>query len=126
MNYNKSSMYVSPNIEEEAAAELSARMGIPLTKELGRYSGHNLVHKGRGGSEQNVILERVRGKMGGWKASCLSLVGRITLARSVLSNMAVFFMQAQQLSAKVHKELNKAVRQCIWGLLHNEEKGTHT
>ena len=36
VNYSKSMLFVSSNIELQAAEELSASLGIPLKKELGR------------------------------------------------------------------------------------------
>src|SRR4051812_33383167 len=47
INYNKSALFVSPNIYPQAAATLNESFGIPLKKELGCYLGHTLVHKGR-------------------------------------------------------------------------------
>lgn len=40
VNYNKSLMFVSSNIFEQVASRLSDSMGVPLTKEFGKYFGH--------------------------------------------------------------------------------------
>lgn len=95
--------------------ELSELLGIPLTEDLGCYLGHQLLHKGRNSSKQGDIIDRVRGKLEGWKSRCLSRAGRLTLAKTVLSSMAVFYMQAQRLSTQIHKEIDSVIRQCIWG-----------
>lgn len=115
VNYGRSLLYVSPNIDGQTAADLGRRLGIPLTGELGRYLGHHLIHKGRGDGEHGGILDKVRGKLEGWKSRCLSWAGRLTLAMAVINNIGVFYMQAQRLSTKTHKEIDRAVRQCIWG-----------
>lgn len=60
-------------------------------------------------------MQRVKVKLEAWISYCLSRAGRLTLAKSVLSNMGAFHMQMQKLSTKMHKELDSAVRQCIWG-----------
>lgn len=81
-----------------------------------------MIHKGRGGSHQESILERVRCKLDGWKSTCLSRAGRFTLAKSVISSMCIFYMQAQRLTKKTHSELDKAARRCIWGSSPTKKK----
>lgn len=115
INYHKSLMFCSPNVCEQVATKLSLDMGIPLTADLGRYLGHQLIHQGRNNSGHAKLLQRVRDKLDGWKTKCLSRAGRITLAKSVLTGMSIFHMQVQKLPTRVHKELDKAVRLCVWG-----------
>lgn len=122
VSYDKSLLFVSPNIDGQVAEDLSNIMGIPLTLELGRYLGHRLMHKGRGGDQHVSILDKVRHKLEGWKSTRLSRAGRLTLAKSVLSNMAIFYMQTQRLPERTHKELDMAVKRCIWGSLMNKRK----
>lgn len=104
VSYNKSMMFVSPNIEAQVAAGLSTQLGIPLTEDLGRYLGYHLIRNRRNNSHRATLLEKVKGKLGGWKSTCLSRIGRLTLAKSVISSMAVFHMQCQRLSVKTHKD----------------------
>lgn len=88
-------------------------MGISMTSYMGRYLGHHLLHKGRRSQGLGKLLERVRDKLDGWKARCLSRARRLTLAQSVLNGMDVFSMQTQRLPTWVHKELDKSVRRCV-------------
>lgn len=81
VNYSKSVLFVSPNIEPQAAVKLCESLCIPLKNELGHYLGHTLVHKGRSGSQSGDIRDRVKRKLDGWKAACLSKAGRLTLAK---------------------------------------------
>lgn len=85
-------LYISPNVDGHTSAKLSSRLGIPLTRELGRYLGHQLIHKGRNDDRYEGILNKIRGKLEGWKSCCLSKAGRLTLAKTVISNMGVFYM----------------------------------
>lgn len=57
----------------------------------------------------------MKDKLAGWKTRCLSCAGRLTLAQSVLSNMAAFHMQLQRLPTRIHNELDKAIDNGIWG-----------
>ncbi|CAN1786707.1 Putative ribonuclease H protein At1g65750 [Linum perenne] len=46
-------------------------------------------------------------KLTGWKASSLSLVGRVTLAQSVLSAIPSFIMQTSVLPSHIYSEIDK-------------------
>lgn len=83
--------------------------------ELGVYLGHNIHQQGRTNRENNKLLEGVRGRLDGWKTKCLSLVGRLTLAKLVINSTGVFQTQVQRLPVSKHKELDWYVRRCVWG-----------
>ncbi|EOY21945.1 Uncharacterized protein TCM_014115 [Theobroma cacao] len=61
------------------------------------------------------ILEKVKRKLAGWKTKMLSFEGRITLLKSVLTSMPVFFMSLFQVPHKVKNELEKLQRRFLWG-----------
>lgn len=122
VNNNKSRLFVSPNLSLSTAEELGRDLNIPLTQDLGTYLGHRIIHRGRSTSKEEDIVQRIRNKMSGWKSHCLSRAGRLTLARSVLCNMGVFYMQMQKLSSQTHKEIDKAVRDCVWGSSANQRR----
>lgn len=69
-------------------------MGIPLKTELGKYLGHHIATKARDRERHKELLNQLRGKFEGWKRSCLSRVGRITLAHSVLWSIPTFNMHS--------------------------------
>lgn len=99
----------------QVAEKLSSGLGVPVTQDLGCYLGHHFITKGRSNEGHAQLLQRVRDGLQGWKILCLSQVDRLTLAKSMLDGMSVFHMQLQRLPTKIHKELDKAVRQYIWG-----------
>lgn len=109
MNFAKSILFVSPNIVEQEAKHLSKEFGVPLTKDLGVHLGHQLVHQGINHKLHSRLLERMRGRLKGWKSKNLSRAGRITLAKSVLNSVPVFFMQLERLPVKIHKEIDNLV-----------------
>lgn len=115
VSFNKSLLFVSPNVRRQAAEELSNILQVPLTEKLGRYLGHDLIHKGWSGHLQGTLIQKAKRKLEGWKSSCLSRAGRLTMAKAVLNNIANFHMQGQRLSAGTHRELDRLVQQCIWG-----------
>lgn len=124
VNFGKSSMLFSGNIEETEAKRLSELMGIPITAKLGKYLGHHVRHHGRNGEGHKELVERVNGRLEGWKTRCLSRAGRIMLAKSVMSSLPIFQMQLERLPTWVHKALDRAVRNCVWGGLGGK-RGIH-
>lgn len=90
-------------------------MASLYAEDIGRYPGHRLIHKRRGGYDFDDILQKVRDRFDGWKTKVLSRAARLTLAQSMLSNMGAFHMQLQRLPRRVHKEFDKAIKSCVWG-----------
>lgn len=107
INFAKSIIYFSPNIPKGIAKNPSENLGIPRTREMGRYLGHQVVHQERNKKAHEMILQKVRNKLDGWKSKTLSRSRRITLAQSVISNMANFQMQVQRLPIECTKNLTR-------------------
>lgn len=124
INYQKSSMFFSSNVHGDVAQQLSGMMGIPLKKDIGRYLGHYIVEKGSHKEWHKELLLRIHKRVASWKLHCLSRAGRLTLAQSVLGSLLMFNMQLEHLPAWVHKEIDKAVRGCIWWSAE-ERRGVH-
>ncbi|XP_028804491.1 uncharacterized protein LOC114759480 [Neltuma alba] len=66
-------------------------------------------------SGHKYIIDKVQHKLSGWKASSLSLAGRITLAQSVLSSIPLYTMQTTRLPASICDKLQLLTRKFIWG-----------
>lgn len=99
-------------------------MGIPQRREVGKYLGNQIATSSKNMERHRDLLRRVQLKVAGWKTHYLSRAGRLTLAKSVLDSLPVFEMQMEHLPDWVHKELDKAVRRCVWGL-DGDRRGVH-
>lgn len=115
INFTKSLLFVSLNIAEQEMKQLSKEFGVPLTKDLGSYLGHQLVHQGSNHKLHSRLPGRMRGQLEGWKTKSLLRVGRITLAKIAHNTVPVFYMQLERLPVKIRKEVDKLVRKCVWG-----------
>ncbi|CAN1845613.1 Putative ribonuclease H protein At1g65750 [Linum perenne] len=74
-----------------------------MTRDLGRYLGVPVLHGRILRRTYQPILDRMDAKLSGWKASSLSLAGRITLALSVLNAITAYAMQTSVLpSQNIH------------------------
>lgn len=113
INYHKSSVYFSPNLLDQFTNQLSSRLGIRSSKNLGVYLCHQLVYHGNCSRVFDGLLNKVRQRLQGWKVKCLSRAGWITLAKTILNTMSIYHMQVQRLPATMPKALDKCVGQCV-------------
>lgn len=95
---------------------------MPLTKDLGNYLGHPILHGGRSHKVHEKVLKKLHDRLEGWKSKVLSRAGQIVLAKTVINTIPVFFMQLESFPTKVHKEIDKIVRKCVWGEMRNSKK----
>ncbi|CAN1169819.1 Putative ribonuclease H protein At1g65750 [Linum perenne] len=61
-------------------------------------------------------------KLAGWKGRTLSLAGRVTLAQSVLAAIPVYAMQTSLLLVDTCKEIDKRIRNFVWGSSDEQRK----
>ncbi|XP_050263906.1 uncharacterized protein LOC126708133 [Quercus robur] len=76
INPLKSKVYFSPNVDRDRRAELCDILGFHSTPNLGSYLGFPIRHAGSSNQDLNFVLDRVKQRLVGWKASLLSLAGR--------------------------------------------------
>lgn len=61
-------------------------------------------------------------KLSGWKAFFLSLAGRITIAKSVLTAMETYYMQSTLLPQAICDQIEAICRRFIWGSTREHKK----
>lgn len=93
----------SPFLVSERSWHWGITLGVPA---LGRAPRR---------SDFCYLIERVKKKLAGWKATQLSLTGRITLAKSVLEAMPIYPMMTVQLPSACIEEVHRLQRAFIWG-----------
>lgn len=107
-------LFFTPNVEVDEADRTSNIAGIPITSDLGDTSAHSSSTIGMAKFYMRNFLERRRKRMEGWKTKYLSLMGRITLAKSIICGLPIYQTQSALLPSSVTKELDRLVRRCIW------------
>ncbi|GJU93195.1 RNA-directed DNA polymerase, eukaryota, reverse transcriptase zinc-binding domain protein [Tanacetum coccineum] len=58
-------------------------------------------------SNWNILVDRFRTKLSSWKANLLSIGGRLTLIKSVLGSIGIYYMSIFKVSETVNKSLEK-------------------
>lgn len=115
INFQKSQLYCSSNVSDLQAMYLSNLAGIPLTNDLGRYLGVPSIHGRVCASSFEAVLDRLRGRLEGWRSRYLSFAGRHVLEQSVLSAIPLYIMQTFLLPKGFCNKLEKIIRAFLWG-----------
>ena len=68
------------------------------------------------------MLDRVKNKLAGWKASLLSMAGRKVLIQASSSVIPTYVMQSNLLPNKVLDGIDRVNRNFLWGSVENKRK----
>ncbi|KAE8679964.1 hypothetical protein F3Y22_tig00111392pilonHSYRG00065 [Hibiscus syriacus] len=79
------------------------------------YLGLPLGHNRNSITPWKPIVDNFSARLDSWKSSVLSFGGRLTLVKSVLSSMLVYYLSLFQMSVAVANTLNKMIASFIWG-----------
>ncbi|XP_016679196.1 uncharacterized protein [Gossypium hirsutum] len=82
---------------------------------IGTYLGVPLLHDRVTKNTMSFFVDKIRKKLQSWDARKLSIAGRITLAQSVLLSIPNYFMQPLMIPKGVCADIERLVRQFIWG-----------
>ena len=93
ISLDKSRIYFSPNVRNELKEEISERLGIRETNNIGKYVGFPLKHRGVPRNPYNFIVERVMNKLAGWKSKYLSFAWWVVLIKSIMLAIPNHVMQ---------------------------------
>lgn len=122
LSQEKTSIFFSPNVPLRERREICASSGFKEVAELGRYLGANIATPRKRRDKYSFVVEKMKGRLNGWKAASLSLAGRITLVKSASSSMAYYPMQHDRLPLGVVEEIEREQRKFIWGEKEGERK----
>lgn len=122
VSVEKTRLFCSPNINHTIKSHLSLSSSFLLTGDMGKYLGVPLHYTRVNRGTFQFIIDKSRKRMGAWKASTLSLAGRITLVRSVLNSLPIYYMQTSLIPNQVCNELDKIARDFTWGSSRERRK----
>lgn len=114
VNLTKSKAFFSAGVQRRKKDKITSITSIRHTDSLDRYLGFPML-KGTVKKEHfNFLLEKLQTRLSSWKNKLLNKVGRLTLAKSVLNSIPIYYMQLQWVLAGVCNRIDKLSRDFIW------------
>ena len=111
----KSKIFFSNNVTTERGERISRASGIAATRDLGKYLGMPILQKRINKDTFGEVLEKVASRLSGWKKQTLSLAGRVTMTKAVLSSIPVHTMSTINLPVSTLEKLDSLSRSFVWG-----------
>ncbi|GJZ67405.1 hypothetical protein Tco_0630645 [Tanacetum coccineum] len=121
INISKSNLYgvgVSSNeVDRMAAGTGCSASNFPLHY-LGLPIGTNMNRI----SSWNVLIDRFKNRLSGWKANMLSSGGRLTLIKSVLGSLGIYYFSIFKAPKAVLKVIESLCASFFWGATGDTKK----
>ncbi|XP_058734070.1 uncharacterized protein LOC131605773 [Vicia villosa] len=124
INYHKSKLIginVSANFLEAASYVLSCKVEGSVYTFLGIKVGCNPRKK----ESWIPLVSKIKKRLSGWNNRFLSLGGRITLLKSILSSLSIFTMSFYKMPKSVAKEVGRIQNNFLWGGGLGERRKIH-
>ena len=115
VSLQKSKIFFSNNVSRGREERISRESSIASTKELEKYLGMPILQKRINKDTFGEVLEKVASRLAGWKKQTLSLAGRVTLTKSVLSSIPVHTMSTISMPVGILEKLDSLARSFVWG-----------
>lgn len=122
VSLEKSNIFFSENVGRDLAKLISDESGIKSTKDLGKYLGMPVLHKRINKDTFGDVVARVSLRLSGWRGRFVSLAGRITLTKSVLSSIPIHMMTTIALPQSTLEKLDQMSRTFLWGSSPEKKK----
>lgn len=113
VNLEKSELVIT-TAEQHEVQQMARLMNCKETTFPITYLGMPLSNKRLKKEHYNALIHKIDKKLPTWKASLLSIGGRITLINAVLTAIPVYMMQTFILPKWVIKRIDKARRKFLW------------
>nr|KAJ0214953.1 hypothetical protein LSAT_V11C300147850 [Lactuca sativa] len=121
VNFHKSKVYgigVSENEIASCARILGCEAASLPFKYLGVPVGANMSQK----RSWQPVIDRVQNKLSLWKAKTLSFGGRLTLVKTVLGSLPLFYFSIFKAPISIIDNLEKLRRRFLWGGSKEKQK----
>lgn len=109
INYNKSEMFSASSSDGELV-ECAKVLGCKIGNWPMKYLGLPIGCSSRKETFWEPMLQKVNQKLASWKAESLNQVGRLTLVKSVLDSLPIYWLNLHYMPASVLKRFEKMRR----------------
>lgn len=115
INEDKSRFLASKNVPHSKVAKFASISNFRHTYKIGKYLGFPLLSGRVKKVDFTYIVDKINGRLAGWKSKLLNRAGRVTLAKSVISSIPIYIMQNLWLPEGICEKIDSHVRRFIWG-----------
>ncbi|XP_058726914.1 uncharacterized protein LOC131598313 [Vicia villosa] len=124
VSHEKTSILFSKNVTQDMQTRLLQIYNFRVIRCFGKYLGVPISGKKPRKLDLQYILDQVAFKLNSWKRNCLSLAGRITLAKSVIQAIPLYSVMTNMIPKSRIDDIHKLQRKFIWGD-NNDKKRIH-
>ncbi|XP_026378866.1 uncharacterized protein LOC113273346 [Papaver somniferum] len=111
-NFSKCNLFGVGNVQDiEGMAEI---MGCSCDCFPTQYLGMPLGDKSNTASKWDRIVEICKARLASWKRKTLSRAGKLTLIKSVLQSIPIYYLSLFMAPSKVIKSIEKVIRDFLW------------
>lgn len=123
INFDKFKLWLSQKIPNHRKHQISNSLRINATSSIGSYLRFPLKPKYKI-ADFNIIIDKIRHKLQGWKMHTLSFAGCSLLISTTLNQIPCYHMQIFSLPSKTHNQIDKISKNFIWDHCETSRK-TH-
>lgn len=122
VNPEKSSIWFSWRCEEQCKHDIVAQLGVKEAGDREKYLGFLISqNQPRHDLTSDLILDKIRSRITGWKMHLLSHAGCLTLIKSVLTSVPVYYMSTTLLPTRIINRVNALTRNFFWGKVEGQK-----
>ena len=123
LNYSKSS-FISWNEGDHIwVKEVARSFGCLYAKCPVKYLGLPLGNTMNRAAAWKPVVEKIQNRLASWKSKILSRAGRVTLIKSVLNSLPLYYMSMFMMPRSIALKIVKIQRNFFWGGGNGERKG---
>ena len=115
VSVTKSCLWFSPNTSRHCKEQVTSILGVPTMNHIGTYLRTPIFTSRHTTSSYQYLVDKIRMKIEGWQTKYLSMMGRATLIKSVVSTIPIYAMQTTLLPQKISHQLDKMNCSFLWG-----------
>ncbi|GJW28722.1 reverse transcriptase domain, reverse transcriptase zinc-binding domain protein [Tanacetum coccineum] len=121
VNYNKSKLY-SVGVNEEELRDMARWMKCGTGDFPFSYLGLPIGQDMRRVGAWNSVVEKFKNRLSEWKAKSMSFEGRLTLVKSVLGSLPLYYFLMFRVPLSVIKQIERVRKIFFWGGVGEHKK----